>query len=72
MGHSTREPARCDLLDELEAAVTLRCNVRVFLRDESHRTGLPTDLVTHDGEDFLHLANHRPIPISMILRVERQ
>ncbi len=71
MGHAAHPVSRCDVLDELEAAVTLRHTIRVWLTDNSSRVGLPVDLVTHDGEDFLHLVNHRPIPVTNILRIQR-
>jgi transcriptional antiterminator Rof (Rho-off) len=72
MGHAAKIPEnRCNVLDEIEAAITLNRDVRVFLQDGSRRSGSPQDLYTENHEDFLKLENHLPIPVSHILRVEK-
>ena len=73
MGHTAKSnEVHCDVLDELEAAITRKNQlVRVFLEDGSHRMGKPTDLVTKNHEDFLHLENHQPIKVSLIVKVEK-
>jgi transcriptional antiterminator Rof (Rho-off) len=72
MGHTAKSSeVHCDVLDELEAAITRKQAVRVHLEDGSHRMGKPTDLVTRNHEDFLHLENHPPIKVSQIVKVEK-
>jgi transcriptional antiterminator Rof (Rho-off) len=72
MGHITKtEDFRCDILDELEAAVTMKRTIKVYFEDGSHRTGLAKDVYTENHEDFLQLENHKPIAVSMITRVEQ-
>jgi len=66
MGHLAREFPRCDVLDELEAAVVLRRRVNLGLRDHTTKKGLPVDVVTKDGEDFVHFLRQKPIPVSTI------
>lgn len=72
MGHAAKNvDNRCDTLDEIEAAITLKKPIRVWFEDGAHRMGLPTDLYTKDHEDFLQLENHLPIPVSRIVRIDR-
>lgn len=72
MGHPGKtDEIRCDVLDELEAAITTKTTIRVHLEDGSHRMGMPKDLYTEAGEDFLQLESHLPIPVSLIVRVEK-
>jgi len=71
MAYANRQLSRSDLIDELEAAVTLHQSVEVWLRDQTRQDGLPLDLITHDHEDFLFLADHTPIPVTDIYSVVR-
>ncbi len=72
MGHTAKaNDTHCDVLDELEAAITLKRPVRVTFEDGSTRAGLPVDLNTENHEDFLYLESHLPIPVSQITRVEK-
>lgn len=72
MGHIAKAVgAHCDVLDELEAAITLENKIRVTLEDGTRRAGLPLDLSTSNHEDYLHLKDHLPIPVSIITRVEK-
>lgn len=72
MGHIAKAVEnRCDVLDELEAAITLGHSVRVMIEGGTHRAGQPIDLYTADHEDFLQLKDHLPIPVSQITRVEK-
>ncbi|MEW6056454.1 MAG: hypothetical protein AB1540_07550 [Bdellovibrionota bacterium] len=72
MGHVAKaNTVRCDVLDEIEAAITLKSPVRIWLEDGSHRLGDPLDLYTENHEDFVQLRNHLPIPLSLVVRVER-
>lgn len=72
MGHAAKtDTFRCDVLDELEAAITLRQDIRVDMTDGLSRSGRPIDLYTENHEDFLKLENHLPIAVSMIVGVHR-
>lgn len=72
MGHSAKNTdSLCDIIDELEAATTLRKNIRVHLEDGSSKAGFPTDVFTTKHQDFLQLENHLPIAVATIVRVER-
>lgn len=72
MGHVAKaDTFRCDLLDELEAAITLRQDIRVHMNNNMSRMGRPLDLYTENREDFLKIENAPPIPVSMIVRVEK-
>lgn len=72
MGHLAKVPdLHSDILDELEAAITLKTNIRVHLEDGSTKAGHPRDLSTSDHTDYLQIEDHLPIPVSKIVRVER-
>lgn len=72
MGHLAKtDTFRCDVLDELEAAITLKQDIRVHMNDGLSRAGRPIDLYTENHEDFLQIANHLPIALSSIVRVEK-
>lgn len=72
MGHAAKADShRCDILDELEAAITLRQDIRVHMDSNTSRMGKPLDLYTENHEDFLKIENAPPIPVSVIVRVEK-
>lgn len=72
MGHAAKIPDNiCDVTDEIEAAITLKRPIKIFLDDGSTRMGMPKDLYAENHEDFLRLEDHVPVPVTRITRVEK-
>jgi Rho-binding antiterminator len=68
MGHLIE---RCDFLDVLEEAVTLRKPVSVELRDGTRFEDRVRDVVTEDGAEHAIFELHGTIPLSSISSTTR-
>lgn len=57
---------RCDLLDVLEEAATLRRPIAVKLKDGTSFIDEVTDVVTENGDDFAVFRNHPKTSVGQI------
>ncbi len=65
------ELGRCDFLDVLEEASTLRQEVEVKLRSGESFTDLVQDVVTENHQEFAVFARHGRFPVKDVVACSR-
>lgn len=58
---------RCEFIDVLEEAVTLRKRVEVELRSGEVFTDEVKDVITRDGQEFVRFVERGELPLSEVL-----
>lgn len=59
-------PIDCNFYDRLEEAATLKQRVRLFLGTEEQADGVISDLVQHDGAEWVRLVDGREIRLDHV------
>lgn len=69
--YSQQDLGRCDFLDVLEESVLMRARVHVTLMDDTSFEDRITDVITKDGQEFVHFAGREPLELRQIATVSR-